>query len=299
MAGQLSFNELFDPEFLTALELFTLRARRVSHGGFIANQTSPSLGSGLEFQDFKAYVPGDDIRAIDLNIYQRLGKLFIRLFEEQRNLPLYLLIDHSASMYFNGSERIIAGLRTALALSSVSLSQHDSVGIYTFTDRMSTLAKSRTGKHNLLPIARLLTEIQEGTTTGLSESLMAISQLKLRRGLLVIISDFFDPDVLDNFRQRLRNLRHRVILIQLFKNEDADPTLQEEIDGDVHLLDCETSAGLDVSIDAGTLNRYRTAYQNFNHALTDSASSSNAGLLAINAGEDVLTQLGELFQYPV
>ena len=299
MARQLSFAELFDPDFLNALEAFTLRARRVARGGFIANQTSPSLGSGIEFQDFKAYVPGDDIRAIDVNIYQRLGKLFIRLFEEQRNLPLYLLIDQSASMYFDDSARIVAGLRSALALASISLSQHDSVGIYSFTDRLTTLAKSRTGKHNLLPIARLLAELHEGTTTNLSTSFQSLSQQKLRQGLLIVISDFFDEEVIDNLTQELRNLRHRVILLQLVKNEDTDPTIVDDLQGDVQLLDCETNVGLDLSIDPALLNRYRSAYQEFTQKLTRSAASSNAGLLAINAEEDILTQLGSLFQYPI
>lgn len=299
MARQLSFAELFDPDFLNALEAFTLRARRVARGGFIANQNSPSRGSGIEFQDFKAYVPGDDIRAIDVNIYQRLGKLFIRLFEEQRNLPLYLMIDQSASMYFDDSARIVAGLRSALALASISLSQHDSVGIYSFTDRLTTLAKSRTGKHNLLPIARLLAEMHEGTTTNLSTSFQSLSQQKLRQGLLVVISDFFDEDVIDNLTQELRNLRHRVILLQLVKNEDTDPTMVEDLEGDVQLLDCETNVGLDLSIDPALLNRYRSVYREFTQKLAQSAASSNAGLLAINAEEDVLTQLGPLFQYSI
>ena len=299
MARQLSFAELFHPDFLNALEAFTLRARRVARGGFIANQTSPSLGSGIEFQDFKAYVPGDDIRAIDVNIYQRLGKLFIRLFEEQRNLPLYLLIDQSASMYFDDSARIVAGLRSALALASISLSQHDSVGIYSFTDRLTTLAKSRTGKHNLLPIARLLAELHEGTTTNLRTSFQSLSQQKLRQGLLIVISDFFDEEVIDNLTQELRNLRHRVILLQLVKNEDTEPTMVEDLQGDVQLLDCETNVGLDLSIDPALLNRYRSAYREFTQKLTRSAASSNAGLLVVNAEEDILTQLGSLFQYPI
>ena len=299
MARQLSFAELFDPDFLNALEAFTLRARRVARGGFIANQNSPSLGSGIEFQDFKAYVPGDDIRAIDVNIYQRLGKLFIRLFEEQRNLPLYLLIDQSASMYFDDASRIVAGLRSALALASISLSQHDSVGIYSFTDRLTTLAKSRTGKHNLLPIARLLAELHEGTTTNLSTSFRSLSQQKLRQGLLIVISDFFDEEVIDNLTQELRNLRHRVILVQLVKNEDTEPTMVDDLQGDVQLLDCETNVGLDLSIDPALLNRYRSAYREFTQKLTRSAASSNAGLLVVNAEEDILTQLGSLFQYSI
>ncbi|MCY4656103.1 MAG: DUF58 domain-containing protein, partial [Gammaproteobacteria bacterium] len=299
MAQELSFEELFDTEFLSALEAFTLRAKRVPQGGFFANQNSPSRGSGLEFQDFKAYVPGDDIRAIDLNIYQRLGKLFIRIFEEQRNLPIYLLVDQSASMYLEDSSRIIAGLRSALALTSLSLSQHDSVALYSFTDQLHTLTRSRTGKHNLIPIARLMSELYQGTTTDLSDSLAEFGQYKLRRGLLVVISDFFDPMVFEDFARRLRLVKHRSILIQLVKDSDGDPTLQAELNGDVRLLDCETNIGLDISIDPVVLTRYRNAYQDFTRKLANDAAASNSGLLVVNVEQDVLKQLSSMFQYPV
>ena len=299
MAQEPSFEQLFDPAFLAALESFTLRAKRVPRGGFFANQNSPALGSGLEFQDYKSYVAGDDIRAIDLNIYQRLGKLFIRLFEEQRNLPVYLLIDRSASMYLEAASRIIAGLRSALALTSIALSQHDSVGIYTFTDGLTMLSRPKTGKHSLIPIAKLMAELNEGTVTRLPDAIQTLNRSKLRPGLLVLISDFFDEMVIDDFVQHLRSIRHRTLLIQLVRKSDADPSLQQELIGDVRLVDCETNDGLDVSIDPVVQNRYQSAYQDFVMHLTQAANASNSGLLVVDVDEDMLPQLAPLFQVPI
>ena len=110
-----TFDELFDPEFLAALTPFALRARRAPPAGRPADQASRQRGFGLEFADFKSYVPGDDLRAIDWNIYRRLGRLFVRVFEERRDLPVYLLVDRSRSMFLETPPRIRASSRTTVS----------------------------------------------------------------------------------------------------------------------------------------------------------------------------------------
>ena len=127
MPQQLNFDELFDADFLQALQQFSLRVGRVAPSGRLAEQKSRDRGIGLEFTDFKPYVPGDDLRSVDWNIYRRLGRLFVRVFEEQQDLPFYVLVDRSSSMYLENPPRINAALRTALALSSVALHNSDSV----------------------------------------------------------------------------------------------------------------------------------------------------------------------------
>jgi uncharacterized protein (DUF58 family) len=104
-AAALGFHELFDAEFLKALQRLRLRARRAVRLGRYAEQRSKDLGHGLEFKDFRPYVPGDDLRSIDWNIYRRLGKLFVKLFEEQKDLPMYLMPDVSGSTTRWGSFR--------------------------------------------------------------------------------------------------------------------------------------------------------------------------------------------------
>ena len=121
-------DEFFDTEFLTALQGFSLWARRIISGGRHAEQLSKDKGAGLEFADYKAYVPGDDTRTIDWNIYRRLGRVVVKVFEERQELPVYLLVDRSSSMYFEAAPKIGVALKVALALASISLSQHDRRG---------------------------------------------------------------------------------------------------------------------------------------------------------------------------
>ena len=98
-------NELFPPEFVAALSRLRLHAGQVPRGGRHAEQGSAQLGAGMEFRDYRSYQPGDDIRRIDWNFYQRSGRLFLRLFEEERDLPVYVLLDCSDSMFIEDPPR--------------------------------------------------------------------------------------------------------------------------------------------------------------------------------------------------
>ncbi len=296
MAQALSFAELFDPEFLTRLAPFSLHARRVARDGRPAEQTSRDRGFGLEFADFKSYVPGDDLRAIDWNVYRRLGRLFVRVFEERRDLPVYLLIDRSSSMYLETPPRIGAGLRVALALSSIALGQHDSVGLYSFSGVLSIDAKAAAGKHRLVTFAERLAALDERDRTDLAGTVRELAGHRLRRGLLVVISDFFDPRGAEEITRALALCRHRLLLVQLVKKTDADPTLHASLHGDVRLLDCESAEAVDLTITPAALARYRQSYQEFNDRLNRFANDHDAGLVPIDADEDVLDQLGGLFE---
>ena len=296
MASAPTFAELFDPDFLAALGPFSLHARRVARDGRPADQVSRDRGFGLEFADFKSYVPGDDLRAIDWNIYPRLGRLFLRVFEERRDLPVYLLVDRSSSMYLETPPRIGAGLRVALALASIALGQHDSVGLFSFSGLLNIDAKAASGKHRLVSFAERLVALDERDRTDLAGALGELGGHRLRRGLLVVISDFFDPEGADEVSQALALCRHRLLLVQLVKKTDADPTLHADLHGDVRLLDCESGDAVDLTITPATLARYRQSYQEFNDRLAEFATDYDAGLVRVDADEDVLDQLGGLFE---
>ena len=296
MAQAPTFAELFDPEFLAALAPFELHARRVARDGRPAEKTSRDRGFGLEFADFKSYVPGDDLRAIDWNIYRRLGRLFVRVFEEHRDLPVYLLVDRSSSMYLETPPRIGAGLRVALALAAIALGQHDSVGLYSFSGMLSIDAKAAAGKHRLVSFAERLAALDERDRTDLTGTIRELAGHRLRQGLLVVISDFFDPGGAEEIARALGESRHRLLLVQLVKKADADPTLHGDLHGDVRLLDCESAEAVDLTITPATLARYRQSYQEFNEALNRFASDYGVGIVRVDADEDVLDQLGVLFE---
>jgi len=290
-SGPIPFDELFDPPFLASLKGLRIVARRVPRGGRPADQRSRDLGSGIEFRDFRAYVPGDDFRAIDWSLYRRLGKVFLRLFEELEDLPLYLMPDVSSSMFLESPPRAHAALRATLALGAISLAQHDRIGVYAFGETVVDPQRPKAGRGRVMQVARHLASLPPSGTTNLAHAVRDVARRGLRPGLLAIVSDFFDPAGLDELRQELRTVRHRLLFVQLVRATDSNPDLR----GDVRLLDCETGGAADVTITPALLDQYRAAYGRFEDELLAIARRSNAGLLRLDADAPVAPQLAKLF----
>jgi len=291
----LSFGELFDADFLSALQRLSLRAKRVAGGGRHAERLSRDRGGGVEFKDYRPYTPGDDLRAVDWNIYRRLGKLSLRLFEEQQDLPLYLLPDVSESLFLESPPRVIAGLRATLALAAVGLEGHDSVGLFPFARELQVVFKSLSGRASVLTAAQrlsALTESSRGQRTDLVAAIRQLSRMKLRPGLLVIASDFFDPQGVDAIEQALRAVRHRLLLIQLTRASDAQPELR----GDVRLRDCESGEAVNLTLTPDVLERYRAVHRAFTDSLGALARRRGGRLLQLDVERDLLEQLAPLFE---
>lgn len=288
----ISPQDLFDAEFLAALDRLHITARRVARSGRHAEQRSKDLGSGIEFRDFRPYVAGDDFRSIDWTIYRRLGRVFLRLFEELENLPVYILPDISQSMYLESPPRAIAGLRCALGLTSIALNQHDSVGLFPFADKLQVALRPQSGKGRRQRFASAMSGLEPGGTTNLRGALQSFGAMKLREGLVVIISDFFDTDGVEAVIEALKMTRHRLLLVQLIRKSDRDPGLI----GDLQLRDCETGAVEDVSATPALQQRYRDAYDRFQLQLTEFARQRTAGLLQLDVERSVLKQLASLFE---
>ena len=292
----LTLEELFDAEFLSALGAFQILVRRVVRGGRHAEHISRDKGAGIEFADYKPYVPGDDLRSVDWNIYRRLGRIFVKQFEERENLPLYLLIDRSRSMFHEQPPRMVAALRTGLALAAIGLGQHDSVGLYSCSDDLGVSVRSMSGGGRLMTFARHLAALDEQGDTHLAQAVRQLGHLSMREGVLIVISDFFDPAGIDEVVEALKTCRHRLQLVQLTKRADADPGAIEGFNGDLRLLDCESNAAVDVTITPALLTRYRQIYDEFTEALTRFAGNQGAGLVRIDTDGDLIAQLGHLFE---
>ncbi|WIO75327.1 DUF58 domain-containing protein [Porticoccaceae bacterium LTM1] len=292
MSAALTFEELFDPDFLSSLGHLSITARRVAGGGRFGEKLSKDLGSGVEFKDFRPYTPGDDLRRIDWNIYNRLGRIFLRLYEEQQDLPLYLMPDLSESMYTEGAVRAKAALKASLAMATISMNQNDSAGLVPFGENMEIITKGKSGKANIMSFARHLSGLKPQAQTDLASCLKKLSSLNLRPGLLVIVSDFFDPAGLDGIKKALGRLKHKVLLIQVTRPSDADPTMQ----GELRLRDCETGEVADIAMTPAVIKRYKEVYDDFCGRLAELAKKRQAGLLRLDAEGDVVSQMAKLFE---
>ncbi len=289
---KVAFEELFDPEFLSSLGHLSILARRVAAGGHFGEKLSKQLGSGIEFKDFRPYSYGDDLRSVDWNLYRRLGKVFLRLYEEQQDLPVYIMPDLSKSMFFSDASRAKTALKVAMAMAAISMNQNDTVSLMPYSEEVEVRLKSKSGKSNIMTFAHRLSELASGNKTDLSSALKTISSMKLRPGLLIIISDFFEPNGFSKIEKMLSRLKHKVLLIQISKESDINPTLQDEL----RLRDCETGETADIVISPDLLKRYREVYSEFCNDLAAMAKKRQAGLLNISVEKDVVTQFASLFE---
>ena len=255
---------IFDSQFLAKLEQLYLLSRKIFRSRHRAERKSRQTGSSLEFADYRNYAPGDDLRSIDWNIYGRLDRLFVKLFEEEQDLPVYFLIDMSASMRWTPRPGALTKLdharRIAASLSYIALANLDRANIFYFSDRLGMDAGMSRGKaqfHKLLDfLKRLPVAVGE---TRLLPVVRAFCQRAKRRGLVFLLSDFFDSEGCEEPLRLLRYHQFDTQIIQVFDPEERAPSLR----GDLRLIDAETNAPLEITCDEALLRRYRAAMDSF------------------------------------
>jgi len=257
--------QLFDPSFLKKLEMLTLVARQLFRGDTRGERRSTVHGASVEFADFRPYVQGDDFRRIDWNAYAKFETLMLRLFVEERELAVHILLDCSESMNFGGgsgappsANKFDYGRRLAAALAYIALAGTDKVTFNTLavdTQQDTYLGASSAtmrGKPGILRLMELLKGLKTGGPTDLNASLSRFALSTTRAGLVILISDLLSESGYQEGVKRLRYGKHDVVLVQTLAPQELLPELM----GDVRLVDMETKAGVDVSANRQALQAY-------------------------------------------
>ena len=186
-------DNLFDEKFLKKLEYLHVVARRVFSGNLRAERRTRKVGSGIEFADHRKYTMGDDFRYIDWNVYGRVDKLLLRLFEEEEDLHIYILLDASKSMLIGEPLKLHYAMQVGAALGYIGLANLDRVGIFPFADRPLGRLPPARGKRRIFKVFDFMRGIEAGGTTNIEACLRSFVHQQKRRGLAVLISDFYDP----------------------------------------------------------------------------------------------------------
>lgn len=226
----------FDEDFLRKLELLSLVSRKLLAGKLRAEHRARRTGAGQEFADFRGYVPGDDFRKVDWRSYLKLGRLILRLFEEEADLPVYIFVDTSRSMALEDTSKLDYARRVAAALAYVALSNLDPTTLVTFADGVVGELSGARGKGQIFDVFRFLAGAEPTGKTDLERAVRRFFTARRRRGLVVLISDFLDPSGFVPAFDVLRFRKHDVLAVQVFDPED----LQPPIDGEVTIVDIET-----------------------------------------------------------
>jgi len=264
-----SRDDLFDEGFLKKLEYLHVVSRKVFAGRMRAERRTRKVGSGIEFADHRRYSMGDDFRYIDWNVYGRVDRLLLRLFEEEEDLHIYILLDCSKSMLIGDPPKLHYAMQVAAALAYVGLASLDRVAILPFADGLKGRLPPARGKGRIFKVFEFLRKVDVGGVTDLSESLTKFVHQNKRRGLAVVISDFYDPSGFEEGLNTLRYNRFEPFVLQVFDQREANPTLH----GDLTLVDCETGALKDVTISRSLLDAYRREHDRYCAELNDFCTS--------------------------
>jgi uncharacterized protein (DUF58 family) len=252
-------DDLFDDDFQRKLEYLALVSRRVFAGRLRAERRTKKSGSGVEFADHREYQPGDDFRSLDWNVYQRLERLLVRLYEEEEDLAIYLVLDTSRSMAFGGGDKLRYAKKVVAALAYVGLANLDRVSISTTSDRIMARMPETRGKARIFKVFRFLREVGADGATDLGEALKTFVAQNKRRGLVVLVSDLYDPNGFEKGINVLRYNKFDAFVVHVTDPRDAKPKLS----GDVLLYDCETGDEREVTVTAGVLTGFAGAYAKY------------------------------------
>ncbi len=248
----------FGEHFLRKLETLTVVAKRSRGGAAGAERRGRRVGTGIEFADHRNYAPGDDVRALDWNLFARLDRPFVRLREEDEDLTLSLIVDGSASMALGTPPKLELAVRIAAALGYIGLSGLDRVSVSLVGSGVREGLPAMRGKGSAARVLDLLGRADAVGRTDLEASVREVLRTAsaTRRGLAVLISDFFDPAGSLRALDRLRAARAEVVVIQITAPDDASVPP----DGDVVLEDAETGELRELTITPASRKAYAERY---------------------------------------
>jgi uncharacterized protein (DUF58 family) len=288
---------MLSTELIHKIKRIEITARRLANRNFAGEYHSVFRGQGMEFDEIRPYVPGDDIRRIDWNVTARMAALHVRQFQEERELTVMLAVDASGSSEFGTIGRFKRELAAELAavLSFAATINHDRVGLLIFTDQVEFLVPPRKGRRHALRMVRdLLVFEPKGKGTAINVALDTINLLLKRRGIVFLISDFLaDPE---SFRHPLAatNQRHDLVAVDLH-----DPIERNIPDvGLIALEDAETGE-LDW-VDTGSESwreEYETRMDNLEEEKRRMLASQGIDRIEVNTEKDYVPGLNRFFSW--
>jgi uncharacterized protein (DUF58 family) len=251
--------DLLAPDFTGQLERLALLSRRAFRGKVKGERRSPRKGSSVEFSDYRPYGAGDDLRYVDWNVYGRFDRLYLKLFVDEEDLCLHLLVDASASMGSGAPSKLHFARRLAAGLGFVGLVNLERVGVAALRDRLAEGWSPTRGRNQVLPLFEFLGRIEPMGRTSLGASLGTYALRAREIGLAVVISDLMDPEGYERGLKALLERRFDVHVVHLLSPDEMQPSFG----GDLRLVDAETGEERDLTLDSEALRIYRQRLHEF------------------------------------
>ncbi len=281
-------------ELLKKVRKIEIKTRGLSSHIFSGEYHSAFKGRGMAFSEVREYMPGDDIRAIDWNVTARFNHPFVKVFEEERELTVILIVDVSASGEFGTHKQFKKDLITELCavLSFSAIQNNDKTGIIFFTDKIEKFIPPKKGKSHILRIIRELIEFKpENKKTNISEALRYTANVIKKRSIAFLISDFMDKGYEDTLK--LAGKKHDLVALHVYDDREAE--LPEA--GIVRLKHAETGDLIEVdTTDPEVRNAYRAMWLKRDKELKDVFARSGVDYTKIRTDQSYVQPLMQLFK---
>ncbi len=255
---------LISPDLMKRLEQLQLLARRRSKSTAKGERRSGARGQSVEFADYRTYVPGDDLRRIDWNLFGRLERLFLKLYEEERELPVTIYLDSTESMSFGRVSKFDFARQVAAAVGYVALCGFDRVTVEPFPladDQAGLVGELRAvrGRRSAMRFFDNLNRLKAGGTADFNHALRLGAMKHRAQGVIVVLSDFLDPAGYEDGLKSLASRGSEVHAVQILAPEELEPSSY----GDLRVIDSETGAEQEVTFGKYRLKSYRATVQNY------------------------------------
>lgn len=265
---------LLTPELLRRLEQFQLLAARRAKSSARGERRSKARGQSVEFADHRNYTAGDDFRYLDWNLFGRLERLFLKLYEEERELPVRIFLDASESMTFGEPRKFDFARQIAAAMGYVALCGFDRVSVIPFPDNAQETAvrgalRAVRGRKSALTYFQNLSSLTAKGATNFNESLRRGALEARQAGVAVVLSDFLDPAGYEPGLTSLVSRGFQVNAVQILSPEELAPVTF----GDLRLIDAETGALQEVTFGKYRMASYQQMVHNFCQKLRESCQA--------------------------
>lgn len=235
-----------DPKILAGIASLELTAKTVVDGFISGLHRSPDFGFSQEFAEYRPYVPGDDLRYVDWNVYARADRLYLKRYRGETNTRITILLDRSGSMEFQGGgvRKIDYARFLAASFAYLAHRQRDAVGLISFDDEVRDYVEPSSRQGQWMKVLYGIDHAEPGNRTDFAKPFFLFQDMLQRRGIVIVLSDFFaDPKEVVRTVSPLRYRGNEVILFHVLDPDEVGPTL----DGPRIMIDMETGQEIEVS----------------------------------------------------
>lgn len=319
-----TIDELISAQLAAALDSVDIASRRVFPGKLQGERRSKARGRSVEFEDYRQYVPGDDLRHIDWNVFARLDRFFIKIFQEEQDLAVHLVLDASASMDAGNPNKLLMAQRIAMALGYSALAGNNRVAAWIFGGGGGTAAPGASaglrampavrGKRASQQLARFIIDqtwppppaspVRDGASPSAEQlaagefttALKTIARSRTGRGVVIVLSDFLIPG---GYAEGLTMLAGGgatpwdVVLLQVLSPGELDPLSETDghggkiVLGDLRLTDVETGRVAEVTVTPDLVKSYLSRLESYQRKLTEFAAQRGMTHLVVRSDADV------------